>query len=311
MGRCPACGEDVSSTMRFCPACGRTLAHQQGYCTACHDVREATSGGTCTACGHLLVDVRAVTMAPSRTPVGNRGRRSVAVPLLAALALVLAAVAVVALVTRPDDGEAGGAAPASTAPTTSAATLASTAVATTPTRPVPPGVEQYRPVTVVSGSPLPTGSGANDPAIGQVAPVVEGQSFDGSPVVVEPGAPTLLVFGAHWCPHCQVELPRLQAWADSGAMPEGLRLVAISTGVDPGGSNYPPSAWFEEIGWSSPVLADDQTGGAGRAFGLQYFPTLMAIDADGVVRGRVAGELTDDQLGQFLAATLGPVPSGG
>jgi thiol-disulfide isomerase/thioredoxin len=58
--------------------------------------------------------------------------------------------------------------------------------------------------------PLPK-EGA-DPAIGEPSPVLSGIDFDsGSVVVGEPGEPTLIAFLAHWCPHCQAELPRLVA----------------------------------------------------------------------------------------------------
>src|SRR5215207_9737480 len=95
-----------------------------------------------------------------------------------------------------------------------------------------PNDQQTRPVQV-AGTALPrlADSGA-DPAIGTKAPALTGQSFDGSPVVVTPGQrPTLLVFVAHWCPHCRAEVPRLVQWLTSPQTPSGLDVVAVSTGV--------------------------------------------------------------------------------
>ena len=69
-----------------------------------------------------------------------------------------------------------------------------------------PGLSQTQPVEV-TGTALPTfDSDAPDTAVGTVAPTLVGSSFDGSPVVVKPGRPTLLIFLAHWCPHCQHEV---------------------------------------------------------------------------------------------------------
>ena len=57
------------------------------------------------------------------------------------------------------------------------------------------------PITV-TGDLLPAfeGDTATDAGAGLAAPILEGESFDGTAVVVEPGSPTLLVFlatGAH------------------------------------------------------------------------------------------------------------------
>lgn len=169
------------------------------------------------------------------------------------------------------------------------------------------GDEQYRPVRITSGGALPPGAGSSDdPAIGQAAPGLDGGSFDGTAVSFTPGGgqPTLVVFGAHWCPHCQVELPHLQELVNEGRMPEGLQIVAVSTGVQQGAENYPPSAWFDEMQWSNPVIADDEASSAARAFGLESYPMLVAVDGNGVVQGRVTGELTDEQLTTFLQSTL-------
>ncbi|MEP6299655.1 MAG: hypothetical protein ABJ382_20225, partial [Ilumatobacter sp.] len=73
----------------------------------------------------------------------------------------------------------------------------------------PAALQQSGPIAV-DGAPLvPFESTNGDPAIGVAAPVVTGQSFDGSEIVI--GAPTenptMIVFLAHWCPHCNDEVP--------------------------------------------------------------------------------------------------------
>ncbi|MET0911094.1 MAG: hypothetical protein ABWZ99_16630, partial [Ilumatobacteraceae bacterium] len=68
--------------------------------------------------------------------------------------------------------------------------------------------EETRPVTMV-GEALPEYEGlAVDPAVGMASPVVTGEQFDGAPITIGGPAdgPTLLVFLAHWCPHCNAEI---------------------------------------------------------------------------------------------------------
>jgi thiol-disulfide isomerase/thioredoxin len=159
--------------------------------------------------------------------------------------------------------------------------------------------------SVDATSPLPafsTGSaGAADPAVGSSAPEFSGPSFDGSTVSVShDGRAKLLLFLAHWCPHCQAEVPVVQDWLDAGSLPEGVDLVSVVTSSDPNGPNYPPSAWLEREGWTAPVVVDGANAIAG-AYGLTAFPFWVAVDADGDVAGRHSGELTPEQMDAIVA----------
>ena len=66
---------------------------------------------------------------------------------------------------------------------------------------------------------------------------------------------------AHWCPSCQAEVPRLVDYLDSTGMPEGVRIVALSTSIDAARPNYPPSAWLDREEWTAPTMIDDATSG--------------------------------------------------
>ena len=58
-----------------------------------------------------------------------------------------------------------------------------------------PDLAQQQPVEVVGDPLIPfSGDTMSDAAIGTVAPVIAGASFDGSSVRIGPGAPTLVVF---------------------------------------------------------------------------------------------------------------------
>ena len=156
---------------------------------------------------------------------------------------------------------------------------------------------QYGVVTT-SGGPLPPlPEGGDDPAAGALAPDILSERAEGN-VAVEPasdGEPTMLVFLAHWCPHCQAELPRLVDLTDDGAF-DGVRTVAVLTSTDEDSPNYPPSAWLDEEGWTGDRFFDDEGSTAAAAYGVTSFPYVVYVDADGTVTRRHAGAQAEEQV---------------
>ena len=149
----------------------------------------------------------------------------------------------------------------------------------------------------ISGDALPSYSpAAPDGAVGRPAPEVRGTDFEGNPVaIVNDGRFKAIVFLAHWCPHCQEEVPDVQDWIDGGGKPESVDVYGVATAIDETRSNYPPDAWLEREGWTSPLLADTNNSVL-RAFGLTAFPTWVFVSADGTVALRVPGALGAAQL---------------
>ena len=127
----------------------------------------------------------------------------------------------------------------------------------------------------------------------------------GPAAITDDGKAKLVVFVAHWCPHCQREVPVLVRWLQDGKLPTSVSLYVVSTAVDRERPNWPPSTWLREAGLTAPVLADDAEGSAAGAYGVSAFPFFTTVDADGKVVARDSGELTPDQLDQ-LAAALPP-----
>ncbi len=174
---------------------------------------------------------------------------------------------------------------------------------------VAPG-EQFAPVSVV-GEPLeamppqiPVTEASNDAAIGVVAPDVIGTSFDGTPVTITAdGTPRVIMFVAHWCPHCQDEIPAVKALIDEGAVPEGLEIVVVSTAVREGDPNFPPQDWLEGEEWPGPIMRDSPEFDALFAFGAGGFPFTVYLDSDHRVVARSAGQLPEDILQQIWLAT--------
>jgi len=137
----------------------------------------------------------------------------------------------------------------------------------------------------------------SDPARGKIAPVVNGFGFDGAPLTIAPtGKPMLVVFLAHWCPHCNAEIPRLIEWKDSGAMPADLGVVGVSTGARDDAPNWPPSQWVVDKAWPWPVMADNEDQSAAVAFGVSGYPGLILLNGDGKVLARRSGEAGIDEL---------------
>ena len=219
-----------------------------------------------------------------------------------------------------DDASTATTSPPAAAPSTIEGTTeapATTSAATSPAEAgdgpnatVAPGLPdvyegEMGPVEVQGSSlpELPDSSGENDPAVGMAAPVVIGEDFDGNTVRIDAAEDglTLAVFLAHWCPHCNREVPRINELRDAGAFPEDLNIIGVSTGISPERPNWPPSEWFEDMDWTYPVIADGvdmerQTFIAADAYGLSSFPFMTLIDADGNVLARWSGEMEKDDL---------------
>ncbi len=145
---------------------------------------------------------------------------------------------------------------------------------------------------------------AEDPAVGQTPPVLEGFTFDGTPVKIDPadGRAKVVIFVAHWCPHCQAEVPLIQTWIDEGNQPKNVDFYAVSTSVKRDQPNYPPSKWVIKEGFSPQVMLDNPAGSAAQAYGLPGFPYFVMMDSAGKVVQRASGEVPIDQFGTLVTA---------
>lgn len=154
------------------------------------------------------------------------------------------------------------------------------------------------------------GGGSDDDAAGSgdVAPTLEGTDIAGAPLTIPSEGPKLVVFLAHWCPHCQAELPLLVDWIDSGAVPEGVEVYGVSTAIDPSADNYPPEDWFAREGWEQPTLVDADSADA-QAYGVEGFPYLAFVDADGTIVDTLSGEQPIEEIQTRADALVATSPS--
>ncbi|MGI9584633.1 MAG: TlpA family protein disulfide reductase [Acidimicrobiia bacterium] len=166
------------------------------------------------------------------------------------------------------------------------------------------GAEYGDPVIEGQGLPLmPSQTSVDNSANGFLAPSVIGQDFNDDTVEMrnDDGVAKGIVFLAHWCPHCQAEVPRVQAWLDATGGVQGTQLYSVATSMNSGRSNYPPSEWLEGEGWTVPVIRDDKENSVLTAYGSGGFPFWVFTNADGTVALRTSGELTTAQLEEILS----------
>ncbi len=212
--------------------------------------------------------------------------------VVGAIVLVLGLAGAAVLLTGDDESSAGVLAPGET------------------TRPTyGDDVQENRPVQV-TGDPLAALDTVVDvdPAVGTPMPVVTGATFDGNAMAIggATDGPTLYVFLAHWCPHCNDEIPELIELKARNGLPAGMNVVAISTAVNNTAPNYPPSEWIVDKEWPSewPVMADSVESTSFVVNGGGGFPYLMVVDAEGNVLDRASGTKSAEELAAWIREAL-------
>tara|TARA_B100000941_G_scaffold269324_1_gene226513 strand:+ start:26 stop:628 length:603 start_codon:yes stop_codon:yes gene_type:complete len=154
----------------------------------------------------------------------------------------------------------------------------------------------------VDGESLPQYAGENDDniALGLSAPTFSAPDQNSEIFSLEKnGNSKALLFLAHWCPHCQREVPVVQSFIDSNGVPPGIDVIAVATSIDRGRDNYPPQEWLEREGWSE-IQIYDLDREIGEAYGLNAFPYWVFLDKDLNVIARRTGNLPEDMVGALL-----------
>lgn len=173
---------------------------------------------------------------------------------------------------------------------------------------IDPAVSDQTAVGVTGQLPRFDQSTAVDPAVGMPAPSVVGFDYDGNEIRIDPAeGPQVVMFQAHWCPHCATNLPKVMEWMADGTIPSWLPVTLVSTAESPTAANYPADTWLKDMGWTGRVIRDSNEGDrvAGRvatAYGAPGYPTFVVIGIDGNVLARATGELSQADMEQLLAA---------
>ena len=163
-------------------------------------------------------------------------------------------------------------------------------------------------VTIKGGMLPEYNRNIEDAAVGAFAPVPTGSDLYGNPITIstriglEEKKSSIIVFLAHWCSHCQREVPMIQKFIDSNGFPQNINIFSVATHIDKTRNNYPPDEWLEREKYTVPTIFDDEENKIAESFGLSAFPYWVFLNPDGTVYMRHAGSLSEDQFNQVMTA---------
>jgi cytochrome c biogenesis protein CcmG/thiol:disulfide interchange protein DsbE len=136
--------------------------------------------------------------------------------------------------------------------------------------------------------------------VGTPAPQFALRDIDGRDVSLADlrGKPVVIAFFASWCHPCEEELPVLEQYAEDEG--DRLHVVAISFRDLPSDSEN----FVRRLGVTYPALIDEPTAPVGERYGVRGIPQTVFVDADGIVRGRVYGATSRDDLAPAIEDLL-------
>jgi len=149
----------------------------------------------------------------------------------------------------------------------------------------------------------PAGAPQFSPAVRYVPPLQGADMITGDSVTLHPtGRPLLVVFWAHWCPHCQVEMPRIEEMYDQdGGDKYDIITVATFVRRGIGADGYStPEDFVQSAGLTMPVILDS-TGQIARRWGVDGTPEMFIIEPSG---REILADLTGEWPESALAARL-------
>ena len=156
--------------------------------------------------------------------------------------------------------------------------------------------------SVPAGSLAQFEQGQPDAALGMVLGEVSGvEYYSETEMTIDPsdGTARAWLVWAHWCPHCQRELPPLSDWYTENASDyPNVELISISSSIDPTRGN-PLEPYLDELQLPFPTILDPDLALA-EQFGLSAYPFWVFTAGDGTTLLRVAGFLEIDQVAEIL-----------
>jgi thiol-disulfide isomerase/thioredoxin len=156
------------------------------------------------------------------------------------------------------------------------------------TRPTPPPIKT---------TPVPTVTII--PVLDNLAPVNELATLDGETFTLADftGKIVILNFWATWCPPCVEEMPTLQRFAESHP---NIVVLAVTDPED-GQSLDDVKAFIEQYQLTDISFGLDEAGRLRLMFNGLNLPMTFVLDAQGYVRFRQIGAVTEDDLNYYLS----------
>jgi thiol-disulfide isomerase/thioredoxin len=164
------------------------------------------------------------------------------------------------------------------------------------------GAVSLAPVDMPAEAPNPAGLrvGLNQ---GDLAPDFVFSAFDGRRLRLSDfrGGPVLLNFWATWCVPCKQELPDMETLLRLHQA-EGLAVIAVNAGEAYG----PASRFLQRLEVELTAFGYDPKGDVVRRYAVEGMPTSYFIDADGVIRRVIPGQMSLKLMESMLQETLAP-----
>ncbi len=114
------------------------------------------------------------------------------------------------------------------------------------------------------------------------------------------GQPYLLNVWATWCANCRVEHPLLMRIADQG--------VIEIVGLNYKDQRAAATTWLREYGNPYQSVAVDDAGLVGIDFGVYGAPETFLIDAEGIIRHKVIGPVSENIWVETLLPIINSLP---
>lgn len=145
------------------------------------------------------------------------------------------------------------------------------------------------PEFVASGAPVELPAGGDLPAVSL-------EQFEGM-LVGQRGRPVVVNIWASWCAPCRTEMPLL----DDAARSYGSEVVIL--GVASKDDPAEARRFLEDLGITYPNVFD-ASGQVRVALGLTAYPTTYVFGADGRLRARVDGGISEQRLAGLIEDAL-------
>ncbi|MEK4147700.1 TlpA disulfide reductase family protein [Robertmurraya sp. FSL W8-0741] len=120
-------------------------------------------------------------------------------------------------------------------------------------------------------------------------------TLDGEDVTLDDykGKKVLLNFWATWCPPCRKEMPDMQQLYEENRDDDFVVLAVNMTNTEKKRSDV--VQFVDHYQLTFPILMDEN-GKVAQQYEILSYPTSFFIDSDGVIRGKIVGEMSKEMM---------------